>query len=87
MAQMTLEDILQTIPTLGSAELVQVRQAVQAQLTPLGHSPAEERVLHDLLQAGLLTEIKPRQTARADGSPLVPIQGPPLSETIREERR
>jgi hypothetical protein len=40
-----------------------------------------------MLQVGLLTEIKPRRMDRSVVYPLVPIQGKPLSETIREERR
>jgi hypothetical protein len=87
MAQATLERILQDIKTLAPDELVQVQQAVQAQLAPAGYAPEEERVLQEMLKVGLLTEIKPRRTARQSAYPLVPIQGKPLSETIREERR
>ena len=43
MAQTTLESILQALPTLEPAELVQVQQALQTQLAPSGSSPAEER--------------------------------------------
>jgi len=87
MAQVTLERILKDIETLEPEELLQVQQAVQAQLTPTGYSPEEERVLQEMLQVGLLTEIKPRRADRQIAYPLVPIQGQPLSETIREERR
>ena len=87
MAQVTLERILKDIETLEPEELLQVQQAVQMQLTQTGYSPAEERVLQEMLKVGLLTEIKPRRTDRQVTLPLVPIQGKPLSETIREERR
>ena len=87
MAQVTLERILKEINTLEPEELLQVQQAVQARLAPAGHSPEEERVLQEMLKVGLLTEIKPCRTDRQGVSPLVPIQGKPLSETIREERR
>jgi hypothetical protein len=87
MAQVTLERILQDIKTLEPDELMQVQQAVQAQLAPAGYTPEEERVLQEMLKIGLLTEIKPRRTDRQIVHPLVPIQGKPLSETIREERR
>ncbi len=87
MAQGTLERILQDLQTLEPDELVQVQQAVQVQLFTAGYGPAEERVLQEMLQVGLLTEIKPRRTDRQVVYPLVPIQGKPLSETIREERR
>ena len=87
MAQVTLERILQDIKTLEPEELLQVEQAVQAQLAPTGYSPEEERVLQELLKVGLLTEINPRRTDRQVAYPRVPIQGKPLSETILEERR
>jgi len=87
MAQVTLERILQDIKGLEPEELLQVQQAVQMQLTQTGYSPEEERVLQEMLKVGLLTEIKPRRTDRQVTLPLVPIQGKPLSETIREERR
>ena len=87
MAQVTLERILQDIKTLEPEELLQVEQAVQAQLARTGYSLEEELVLQELLKVGLLTEIKPRRTDRQVAYPLVPIQGKPLSETILEERR
>ena len=87
MAQMTLERILQEIKILEPAELLQVQQAVQAQLAPTGYSPEEEEVLQEMLKVGLLTEIKPRRLDRPVVYPLVPIQGKPLSATILEERR
>ncbi len=87
MAQVTLERILQDIKTLEPDELMQVQQAVQAQLAPAGYAPEEERVLQEMLKVGLLTETKPRRTDRQSVYPRVPIQGKPLSETILEERR
>ena len=80
-----------SVPRRGSVpvgrRLMQVQQAVQAQLAPTGYAPGEERVLQEMLKVGLLTEIKPRRTDRQIVYPLVSIQGKPLSETIREERR
>lgn len=87
MAHRTLERILHEIKTLKPEELLQVYQAVQAQLSPTSYGPAKEQVLQEMLQVGLLTEIKPRRTDRQVAYPLVPIQGKPLSETILEERR
>jgi hypothetical protein len=87
MARVTLERILQDIKTLEPDELMQVQQAVQAQLAPAGYAPEEERVLQEMRKVGLLTEINPRRTDRQIVYPPVPIQGKPLSETIREERR
>ena len=75
MAQVTLERILKDIKTLEPEELLQVEQAVQAQLAPAGYAPEAERVLQELLKVGLLTEIKPRRTDRQVAYPLVPIQG------------
>jgi hypothetical protein len=87
MAQATLERILKEINTLEPEELLQVQQAVQARLAPAGYAPAEEGVFQQMLKVGLLTEIKPPRTDRQAVSPLVDIQGRPLSETIRKERR
>jgi len=87
MAQVTLERILQELKTLKPEELLQVQQAVQAQMAPTSSVPAEEQVLQEMLKVGLLIEIKPRRTDRQVAYPLVPIQGKPLSETILEERR
>jgi hypothetical protein len=87
MSQMTLERILNEINTLEHEELLQVQQAVLARLAPTGYSPEEEWVLQEMLKVGLLTEIKPRHADRQGAYPLVHIQGKPLSETIREERR
>ena len=87
MAWVTLERILRELKTLDPQELVQVQQAIQAQLTPTGFSPEEERVFQELRKVGLLTEITPRRPDRPVTYPLVPIQGKPLSETIREEQR
>jgi hypothetical protein len=42
MAQVTLERILQELKTLKPEELLQVQQAVQAQLAPTSYVPAEE---------------------------------------------
>jgi hypothetical protein len=87
MAQVALERILQEITTLEPEELLQVQQAIQTRLAAADYSPAEERVLQEMLKVGLLTAIKPRRTDRQGVYPLVPIQGKPLSETILEERR
>jgi len=87
MARVILERILKELKTLEPAELLQVQQAIQAQLAPASYVPAEERVLQEMLKVGLLTEIKPRRIDQQVAYPLVPIQGKPLSETILEERR
>ena len=87
MAQAILERILKEIKTLEPEELLQVQKAIQEQLAPADYSPAEARVLQEMLKVGLLTEIKPRRTDRQGVYPTVPIQGKPLSETILEERR
>ena len=87
MAQVTLERILKEIKTLEPEELLQVQQAIQAQLAPADYSSEEEQVLQEMLKVGLLTEIKPRHTDRQVAYPLVSTEGKPLSETILEERR
>jgi hypothetical protein len=48
----------------------------------------EEQCVHEkLLQAGLLTRVKPRTGVSKRDRPRVTIEGKPLSETVIEERR
>ena len=53
----------------------------------MGYSPEEWGPLQKLLQAGLLTEIKPKRMNRVVERPSIVIKGKPLSEIIIEERR
>ena len=89
MAQATLKRVLEQIKTLEPAELQSVERAIEVQreTTRCGYSPDEWRAMQALLQAGLLTEIKPRRTITDSGRRLIRVDGKPVSETIIEERR
>ncbi len=92
MAQAVLTHVLEEINRLDADELQSVEDAVRERLrherqATQGYSPQEYKAMQALVQAGLLTTIKPRRTARLQETPLVSIKGRPLSETILEERR
>jgi hypothetical protein len=87
MAQAILNRVLKDIKTLQPDELRQVQRVVEEQLAPATSEDPDERVLQEMLKAGLITEIKrPDRTPKPERR-LIPIQGKPLSETIIEERR
>ena len=76
--------------TLNKEELREVERAAQERLQQqamLGYSPEDWGALQALLQAGLLTEIKPKRTNRVVEWPAITMTDKSLSETIVEERR
>ena len=90
MAQVTLgaHHILREINTLEPEELLEgaagsATSTCPSRLLRLKRRGCSRRCSRSVY----LTEIKPRRTDRQGVYPLVPIQGKPLSETIREERR
>jgi uncharacterized protein involved in exopolysaccharide biosynthesis len=87
VAQATLYQILDQLPTLEVDELRQLNQAVQERLAPQEQAQKREAFHQALLASGLVRQIKPPR--RADDSPrrLIEVQGKPVSETIIEERR
>lgn len=86
MAQATLSRILEDLSSLEPAELLSVRQAVEARLT-VPQKDTDEGFLQAMLDRGLIAEIKrPDRSQKRERHP-VPIQGKPLSETVIEERR
>ena len=91
MAQAALTQILNVMNTLEPEELHTVERAAQGllrqQQATMGYSQAEWGALQAMLQAGLLTEIKPKSIGRKVERPEIIIEGKPLSETIIEERR
>ncbi len=87
MAQATLNRVLEDIRNMELTELSFVERAVQERLETAGYSPDEWSALQALLQAGLLTEIKPKRVNTAGERRLIRVEGKPISETIVEERR
>ena len=91
MAQATLSQVLHVMDTLDQEGLRTVERVAQEKLKKsqdtVGYSPEEGGALQGLLQASLLTEIKPKRINRIVERPSIVIKGTPLSETIIEERR
>jgi hypothetical protein len=67
--------------------LRQVQQVVQARLAPK-EMAQKRRAFHRALRAsGLVKKIKVRPASSNEPRRLVQVQGPPISQTIIEERR
>ena len=86
MGKVTVDQVLAEAQTLSRAEQQQVRDALDAWLQPERVEEQLERMPHE---AGLLRDIRPPCTATVSSPrhPPVPISGPPVSETLIEERR
>lgn len=54
---------------------------------PKPYTEEEQCVHQKLMEAGLLTRVKPRSGVSKLDRPFVTIKGKPLSETVMEERR
>jgi hypothetical protein len=82
MAEAVLQRVLSEIPVLDQHELQLVQQAVQARL-----APQRRAFYHALRASGLVKQIKTRPASDTIQRQLVQVQGPPVSQTIIEERR
>ena len=87
MAQATLHQILDQLPTLEPDELRQLDQAVQARLTPQEVTQKREAFHQALLASGLVKQIKLAHRKQDIQRFLIEVQDKPISETILEERR
>ena len=88
MADVTLKQVWQEVKRLAPAEIQQLRQMLNQLLAPSSSSLNTE-LEHQLLQVGLVREIKPAIT---DFTPYqnrkpIAVKGKPVSQTIVEERR
>ena len=87
MAEAVLQRVLSEIPVLDQHELQLVQQAVQARLG-LQSQAQKRRAFYQALRAsGLVRQIKAHQANNNTQRQLVQVQGPPVSQTIIEERR
>jgi hypothetical protein len=86
MGKVTVDQVLEEAKTLSREEQQQVRDTLDAWLRP---ERLEEQLEHILYEAGLLREIRPPDaaTVSAPRCPPVAVSGPPVSETLVEERR
>lgn len=87
MAQATLYQILDQLPTLEPEELRQLNQVVQEHLAPHEEAWKREAFHQALLASGLVKQIKPTRCKEDSQRRLIEVQGKPISETIIEERR
>jgi probable addiction module antidote protein len=87
MADAVLQQVLNEIPALDQHELRQVRQAVQARLAPQRQTDKRRAFYRSLRTSGLVKHIKKHPTNDNIQRQLVHVQGPPVSQTIIEERR
>jgi len=72
---------------LDQHELQQVQRAVQARLAPQSQAQKRRAFYHALRASGLVRQIKTHPVSDGVQRQLVQVQGPPVSQTIIEERR
>jgi hypothetical protein len=87
MAEAILQRVLTEISVLDQHELRQVKQAVQARLAPQRQAQKRRAFYHALRASGLVKQIKMHPENNNVQRQLVQVQGPPVSQTIIEERR
>ena len=86
MGKVTIDQVLAEAKTLSRAEQQQLRDTLDAWLQPERLEAQLDRMLYE---AGLLGEMRPSGTAPVSSPRClpVPVSGPPVSETLIEERR
>ncbi|MCX6028529.1 MAG: hypothetical protein NT169_04395 [Chloroflexi bacterium] len=87
MTEAILQRVLNQIPVLDQYELRQVQRAVQERLAPREQTRKRRAFYHALRASGLVNRIKTRPPGDVIQRRLVQVQGPPVSQTIIEERR
>ena len=89
MENVTLDKVLEEVKALTPDEQQKLRGLLDKLLEEAPSLSPQEEIEHRLLEAGLLSEIKPPIT---DFTPYrnrkpIKVKGKPVSETIIEERR
>lgn len=87
MSQAVLQQVLGQIRVLDQYELRQVQRAVQERLVPPQRTQKRRAFYRALRTSGLVRRIKTRPSSDIVPRRLVQVQGPPVSQTIIEERR
>jgi len=89
MANVTLDKVWEEVKALSPDEQRQLREQLDGLLGSPPAQSAEEELQRRLLEAGLLSEIKPRGMDAESYRRYTPVEvkGKPVSETIIEERR
>jgi len=81
-----LQQVLGQIRVLDQYELRQVQRAVQERLAPPQRTQKRRAFYRALRTSGLVRRIKTRPSSDIVPRRLVQVQGPPVSQTIIEER-
>jgi len=87
MEQVAFQEILEQIKVLTDDQLCIVGQLVQEQLEPTEEVHKRREFHQALLASGLVKQIKSPSSTHNVERPLAQVQGPPISQTIIEERR
>ncbi len=87
MTEAILQQVLGQIRVLDQYELRQVHRAVQKRLAPPQRTQKRRAFYRALRTSGLVRRIKTRPSRDIVPRRLVQVQGPPISQTIIEERR
>ena len=87
MQQVVLEQLLEQIYVLDPKELRQVQRVVQERLAPSSESQRRQAFYRSLQASGLVKQVKERPIVELANRPLIDVEGPPVSQTIIEERR
>jgi hypothetical protein len=81
-----LQQVLGQIRVLDQYELRQVHRAVQERLAPQQLTQKRRAFYRAMRTSGLVRRIKTRPSSDIVPRRLVQVQGPPVSQTIIEER-
>lgn len=87
MQQAVLQQVLEQISVLNSRELLQVQKAVQERLERPSEAQKRRSFYRSLRASGLVKQVKKRPAVDPVQRKLVMVEGPPVSQTIIEERR
>ena len=86
MVETTVEGIREQLDPLTVPELGELRKAIDERLALDDHQAAVDAFNQSLLEAGVISKINKLRKDRKD-PPLIKISGPPLSQTVIEDRR
>jgi hypothetical protein len=89
MTQSEFDHLMESLDVLSPEQVERLRRELDNRLAVSTTSDANEAMQRRLMEAGLLSEVKPPITDLSvyRNRRAVPIQGEPLSETVTRERR
>ena len=87
MQRAVLQQVLEQIRVLDPKELRQVQRVVQERLAPSRETPKRQAFYRSLQASGLVKQVKTRPPTELPHRQLIKVDGPPVSQTIIEERR